>query len=377
MKTIGILAGEPSGDLLGAGLIAALKKIYPNISFVGIGGPAMIAAGCQSLYDMHHLSVMGLVEPLMRLPTILKIRRGIYKYFLENKPDLFIGIDSPDFNLGLELKLRQAGIPVVHYVSPSVWAWRKKRVFKIAKAVDLMLTLLPFEAQFYEQHKVPVKFVGHPLADQIPLYPDKLAARQRLNLSPDKIYIALLPGSRNGELKRHAELFLRTALQCRNDKIEFITSSVNTEHQQAFSSAKQTHAPNLPMHFFTGRSHDVLAACDIVLAASGTVTLEAMLFKKPMVIAYQMGKISFAILKHLVKVPAIGLPNLLSQEKCVPEFIQHQATPETLSAALLNFLNHPEKVKHLEDHFTSLHKKLQLNASETAAMAVSNMLGLM
>lgn len=370
MKTIGILAGEPSGDLLGAGLIAALKKTNPHISFVGIGGPAMIAAGCQSLYEMHHLSVMGIIDPLLRLPQLLKIRHGVQQYFLQNKPDMFIGIDSPDFNLGIELKLRKANIPVVHYVSPSVWAWRRRRIFKIAKAVDLMLTLLPFEAEFYEKNNVPVKFVGHPLADQIPLVPDKLAARRKLNLSSDKIYIALLPGSRSSELKQHAELFLKTALLCGGNNIEFITSSVSAEHQQAFYSAKQTVAPNLPMHFFTRCSHEVLAACDVVLAVSGTVTLEAMLFKRPMVIAYRLGRFTFALAKRLIKVPAIGLPNLLNHEKCVPEFIQDQATPETLAAALRDYLDHPEKIKQLEHQFTELHQKLRLNASDTAAEAV-------
>src|SRR3990167_9758359 len=198
---LGILAGEPSGDLVGAGLIAALRECDSTLTVTGIGGPLMIKAGCQSLFDMERLSVMGLIDPLFRLPELFKIRRELYRYFIDHRPDVFIGIDAPDFNLGLELKLRQAGIPTVHYVSPSVWAWRKKRIYKIAKSVDLMLTLFPFEADFYKKHHVPVYFIGHPLADSIPLHVDKIAARNALNLDPSATYIALLPGSRKGELK--------------------------------------------------------------------------------------------------------------------------------------------------------------------------------
>jgi lipid-A-disaccharide synthase len=369
---IGIVAGEASGDLLGASLIKAFKVLHPDIKFVGIGGPAMQAAGCKSLYEMERLSVMGLVEPLFHLPDLFKIRRGLYQYFTTNKPDVFIGIDSPDFNIGLELNLHKAGVRTVHYVSPSVWAWRKKRVFKIAKAVDLILTLLPFEAEFYKDHHVPVKFVGHPLADVIPLQPDKLAARQKLGLDEKATYIAVLPGSRRHEIQHLAPVFIETAYRCWQQKTEirFITSAANAKRHQEFQDYCKKLAPNLPIQFFEGQSHDVMAAADVVLVASGTATLETMLYKRPMVIAYRIAGLTFQIAKHLVKIPFIGLPNLLANELLVPEFIQDAADPEKMSAALMDFLNHPEKIKNLENKFTELHQQLKLDASHEAATAI-------
>src|SRR5579872_7465458 len=329
LKKIGILAGEPSGDMLGAGLMNALNVQSSHFEFTGIGGPKMIAAGCRSLHEMERLSVMGLIEPLKHLPDLFKIRHGLYQHFTTHKPDVFIGIDSPDFNLGLELKLRQAGIPVVHYVSPSVWAWRKKRIFKIAKAVDLMLTLFPFEADFYKQHNVPVRFVGHPLADLIPLQSDKQAARNKLGIDPHTTTIAVLPGSRGNELKYLADIFAVTAARCwkENPKLQFITSAVNEQRDREFRAICQKHAPGLPIQFFQGRSHEVMAAADVVLVTSGTATLETMLFKRPMVIAYRMSPITYQLARCLVKIPAIGLPNLLANEKLVPEFIQQEAQP--------------------------------------------------
>lgn len=369
---IGIIAGEASGDLLGAGLIETLRQTYPDLSVTGIGGPAMIAAGCNSLYNMESLSLMGLIEPLFHLRELFAIRKGLLEHFLQNPPDVFIGIDSPDFNLGLEIKLRQAGIRVVHYVSPSVWAWRKKRIFKIAKAVDLMLTLFPFEADFYQQYKVPVSFVGHPLADQIPLQPDKLAARERLKIDSNKKVIALLPGSRRNEIKYLGELFIETAKRCKrqNQQIEFITSAVNIQRNQEFQRLWYSLAPEVPIKFFEGRSRDVMEAADVVLVTSGTATLETMLYKRPMVIAYRMSNITFQIARHLVKLTSIGLPNLLSNEKLVPEFIQHDATPENLANALIDFLENPQKVDELEKKFLEMHTQLRRQASQRAAEAV-------
>ncbi len=373
-KNIGILVGEASGDILGAGLMHALQASH--FSFTGIGGPQMIQAGCYSLHDMERLSVMGLVEPLCRLPELFRIRRELYHYFTQNRPAVFIGIDSPDFNLGLEIKLRQQGIPVIHYVSPSVWAWRQKRIIKIAKATDLVLTLFPFEADFYKKHHVPVQFVGHPLADFIPLQNDKLAARKKLNVDPDITYIALLPGSRANEIKFLAERFLATAYLCwkKRPNIQFITSSINEKRHQELKMIQQAKFPDLPLLFFQGKSHEVMEASDCVLVTSGTATLETMLYKRPMVIAYRMANLTFQLAKYLVKLKFIGLPNLLANEKLVPEFIQEAATPENMSKALLEYLDHPEKMALLEKKFLQMHEELRCNANQQAAQAVLNVL---
>jgi lipid-A-disaccharide synthase len=401
-----MVAGELSGDLLGAGLIQGLKSpltplfqrgesnaaflqkgesdaTFPpfekgglggilNLNISGIGGPYMIAAGCDSLFDIERLAVMGLIEPLRRLPELFKIRHALYTHFVRTKPDVFIGIDSPDFNLGLELKLRQAGIPIVHYVSPSVWAWRKKRIHKIAKAVDLVLTLFPFEADFYQQHDVPACFVGHPLADQIPLQSDKVAARNQLGLATEPTYIALLPGSRRNEIHYLAETFIATAKQCWQAKpqLQFITSAANAARDQEFKAHCQRLAPDLPIHFFEGRSHEVMAAADVVLVTSGTATLETMLFKRPMVIAYRMANLTYQIARHLVKIPYIGLPNLLANQMLVPEFIQDAAKPEKMAEAVLDYLDHPEKISQLQTTFTEIHQQLRCDANHRAAEAV-------
>jgi lipid-A-disaccharide synthase len=369
---LGIVAGEASGDILGAGLIKSLRELSPELHVTGIGGPLMINQHCDSLFEMEKLSVMGLIEPLFHLPELFKIRSGLFNYFTQHRPDVFIGIDSPDFNLGLELKLRQQGIPIVHYVSPSVWAWRKNRIHKIKKAVDLMLTLFPFEADFYRQHNVPVCFVGHPLADLIPLHPDKLAARKSLQLDSDVNYIAILPGSRRNEIKYLSETFIHAAYLCwkKNPKIKFITSAINDVRNQEFQQQVKRLAPDLPIEFFVGRSHDVMAAADCVLVTSGTATLETMLFKRPMVVAYKMSAFTFQLARYLVKLKFISLPNLLADEMLVPEFIQQTAEPETLSAALLDYINHPEKIKKLEEKFLEIHIKLRQNANQTAAKAV-------
>lgn len=373
---IGIVAGEASGDLLGAGLINALRAIDPALEATGVGGHAMIKAGFNTQHEMERLSVMGLVEPLFHLSDLFKIRRQLSHYFIKNPPDVFVGIDSPDFNLGLELKLRKANIPIVHYVSPSVWAWRQRRVHKIAKAVDLMLTLFPFEADFYREYDIPVHFVGHPLADMIPLHADKLAARRALGIPEQGTYIALLPGSRGNELKYLAELFVATAKQClhKNTELHFLTSAASIQRHDEFQKFVRHFAPDLPIHFFVGRSHEVMAASDVVLVTSGTATLETMLFNRPMVIAYRMAPITFAIARRIVKVPYVGLPNLLAKEPLVPEFLQNDATPENLSNALLDFLDHPEKAKRLEEKFTLIHQQLRCNANHTAAQAIKNLL---
>lgn len=368
----GMLAGEPSGDLLGASLLRALQQKNPSLTSSGIGGPAMLQEGFQSQYVMERLSVMGLVEPLFRLPELFRIRRGIIQYFLQQRPSVFVGIDSPDFNLGVEYQLRAANIPVVHYVSPSVWAWRQKRIHKIAKSVDLMLTLFPFEAAFYEKNRVPVQFVGHPLADQIPLESQKQISRRQLGLDANGLYLAIMPGSRAHEIKYLADVFLRAAKHCQKKmpQLQFITSAANAARQAELSAISQTIAPELSLQFFENASHAVMAASDVVLVGSGTATLEAMLLKKPMVIAYRMAGLTYQIAKHLVKIPFIGLPNLLANECVVPEFIQQQATPENLAHAILEWFSHPEKINAIEEKFTMLHRELKCNASEKAAQAI-------
>jgi lipid-A-disaccharide synthase len=370
--TVGMVAGEVSGNLLGAGLLQELQQQRGLHTMSGIGGADMIAEGFNSFYDIDRLAVMGLIEPLGRLPELIKIRRHLYQHFSQQKPDVFIGIDAPDFNLGLEGKLRKAGVPVVHYVSPSVWAWRKKRIHKIARSVDLVLTLLPFEAAFYEQHNVPACFVGHPLADLIPLEPDTLAARERLLLDPHKKYIALLPGSRRNEIKLLAETFIKTAQICQRDNVdlEFITSAANDARNQEFQALCRLWAPELKIHFFNGCAHAVMAAADVVLVTSGTATLETMLFKKPMVIAYRLGKTTYQIARHLVKIPHMGLPNLLANERLVPEFMQDAATPENLARSLQEFLNDASKTEKLQATFLQIHKTLRQDANKTAAAAI-------
>lgn len=369
---IAILAGEASGDALGAGLIAALRQQYPALEVEGVGGSNMIAQGCRSLFDMDRLSVMGLIEPLFRLPELFRMRYRLYQHFIKNKPDVFIGIDAPDFNLGLELKLRRAGIPVVHYVSPSVWAWRQKRIYKIAKAVDLMLTLFPFEARFYQQHHVPVKFVGHPLAASIPLQPDKLAAKRALGLDERRTYVALLPGSRRQELQHMAEVYLQAAkLAWQQDpSLSFITSHINEHRYQEFYACYQRVAPELPIHIYTKRAHDVMCAADAAVVTSGTATLETMLYKTPMVIAYRMPALTYWIAKRVVKTPYIGLPNILAGENMVPELIQHAATPENISGELLGYLQDAGKVALLRHKFTELHQSMLMDSAQLSAEAV-------
>ncbi len=375
LKKIGILAGEASGDLLGAKLIYALREHYPHLQIEGIGGAAMMAAGCNSLFDIERLAVMGFIEPLMRLPDLIRLRHDLLQHFLKNPPDVFIGIDAPDFNLGLELKLRQAGIPVVHYVSPSVWAWRQYRVHKIAKAVDLMLTLLPFEAKFYEQYKVPVRYVGHPLAAQIPLHPDKAEARRALCIDEKQTYIALLPGSRRQEIRYMAEPFLRAAHKAWQARphLRFLTAHVNEQRYQEFYECYKKFTPDLPLEFFTRRSQDIMAAADVVVVTSGTSTLETMLYKRPMIIAYRMSRLTHLLAKILVKIPYVGLPNLLAGEWLVPELIQDAANPDAICQHIFDYLDHPEKVQKLIERFTQLHLELRADTAREISDAILNL----
>lgn len=372
LMRVALVAGEASGDILGAGLMQALKAQYPQIEFIGVGGPLMQAQGLTSYFPMERLAVMGLVEVLGRLPELLSRRKRLIRTLIDAKPDVFIGIDAPDFNLTVELKLRQAGIKTVHYVSPSVWAWRQKRVLKIREACDLMLTLFPFEAQFYQDHQVPVRFVGHPLADTIPQQADRHSARDSLNLLQDQPVVALLPGSRGGEVARLGSLFLDAAVRLRTLRpgIQFVLPCASPERRAQLE--QMLVGRDLPLTLLDGRSHEALAACDAVLIASGTATLEALLYKRPMVVAYKVAPLTYRILKRLVTSAYISLPNLLAERLLVPEMIQDAATPEALAQLLAPLLDGGEVQT---EGFDVIHRALRRDASVQAATAVLQLAG--
>lgn len=373
---IGIVIGESSGDILGASLVRALRDKYPNIRFSGIGGPLMNAQGFESLFDYERLAVMGFVDPLKRLPELLNIRKSLFNHFIDQQPDLFIGIDAPDFNLGLAKKLRQQGLLTAHYVSPSVWAWRQGRVKSIAQSIDRMLTLFPFEAQFYRDHQVPVTFVGHPLADEIPLQCDQLAARKTLGLEDDTNikYIAIMPGSRAGEVDRLGKIFLETAHWCKHQRqdLKFIIPAANDERFKQLQGLIEQFAKGLDIKLITaGQSRTVMTAADAVLMASGTTALEALLLKKPMVVAYRLSWLNYQIAKRLVKSAYISLPNLLAQEMLVPEVLQNDVKPELLGPLVIESLNDNPV---LLNRYDAIHQQLRQGASLKAAEVISKML---
>ncbi|WP_339492264.1 lipid-A-disaccharide synthase [Pseudomonas sp. EA_15y_Pfl2_R67] len=368
---VALVAGEASGDILGAGLMRALKAQHPAVEFIGVGGPLMEAEGLTSYFSMERLSVMGLVEVLGRLRELLARRKKLIQTLINEKPDVFIGIDAPDFTLNIELKLRQAGIKTVHYVSPSVWAWRQKRVLKIREGCDLMLTLLPFEAKFYEEKGVPVRFVGHTLADTIPLEADRDAARQALGL-PNGPLVALMPGSRGGEVSRLGGLFFDAAerLRALRPGVRFVLPCASAQRRAQLEALLV--GRDLPVTLFDGRSHEALAACDAVLIASGTATLEALLYKRPMVVAYRLAPLTFWILKRMVKSPYVSLPNLLAQRLLVPELLQEEATAEALANTLSPLIDGGEEQTR---GFDEIHRTLRRDASNQAADAVLTLIG--
>ena len=373
MPTVGIVAGEASGDLLGSHLIRALKKQRPDIEFVGIAGPKMLAAGAKTLFPMERLSVRGYVEVLRHLPGLLRIRRQLRNYFLENPPDLFIGIDAPDFNFSLERSLKRKGIRTVHYVSPSIWAWRKGRMRKIKHAVSHMLALFPFEPALYEQANVPVTYVGHPLADMIPLDTDKHAAQENLKIKPGKLVIAMLPGSRQSEVQQLSDLYVRTArlITEKHAEVQFLVPLVTRETRTIFERAVYTNqAEDLPIQILFGHSHLAMEAADAIIVASGTATLEAALYKRPMVVTYRMPALSWQILKRMNYLPYVGLPNILAERFVVPELLQHDATPEKLTEAVLQQINDKAGCKKMHAEFTKIHKRLRQNCEEKAAKAI-------
>ena len=370
---IAMVAGEASGDLLGAHLIGALRAHLPDARFLGIGGPKMQAAGQDAWWPAETLAVHGYAEALRHYRGIAGIRRRLLKRLLADPPDVFIGVDAPDFNLWLEARLKAAGVPAIHFVSPSIWAWRPKRIRKIARSVSRMLCLFPFEAALYQKHGVPVSYVGHPLADLIPLEPDRHAARERLNLEPDGLIFALLPGSRQSELKYLATPFIETArlLHVRYPQARFLVPLVTRETRIQFENALwAAGAQELPLTLLFGHAHDAMAAADAVLVASGTATLETALYKRPMVIAYRMSPWSWRLMRRMRLQPWVGLPNILAGRFVVPEFLQDEATPDNLAQALGNLVADPAVGPQLEQAFAELHRRLRQNTAERAAAAI-------
>ncbi len=372
---IAMVAGEASGDILGAGLIKALKQQYPTASFYGIGGPLMQAEGFESFYPMERLSVMGLVEVLGRLWELLKIRKALAQKIAASEPDVFIGIDAPDFNIGLEMRLRKQGIKTVHYVSPSVWAWREKRVFKIAKAVDLVLCLFPFEVEFYKKHNVPAVCVGHTLADAIDLEPDTHSARSQLSLNQNKPVVALLPGSRQGEVARLGDLFLQAAelIQHVEPNVQFVLPAANEERKKQLEALISA-VPKINVKLLSGQSRSAMEASDVVLMASGTAALEGMLLKKPLVVSYKVSSITAFLLKRMLKQPFVSLPNLLAGKELIPEILQEDATPENLAQAVLNILGDQSLSDRLKTEFTCIHTLIRKNADKAAAQAITHLI---
>jgi len=374
---VGIVAGEASGDNIAAGLIQAIRQREPDAVFEGVAGPRMKEAGCFSLYPMEKLSVMGLVEVLKHLPELFAMRRELRRHFLENPPDIFIGIDAPDFNLSLEKSLKRAGIRTLHYVSPSVWAWRQYRVRKIAASVDCMLTLFPFEERFYRKHNVPAHFVGHPLADLIADDVDPLQARKYLGIKHAGPLVALLPGSRVAEVKRLAGDFLKAANWCyeRRSDIRFIVPLANDACRSAFEEVLANVNKQLPVTLLNGQGLEAMAAANAVMLASGTATLECMLIKRPMVMAYRLSPLTYQLARLLVNTPYYSLPNLLADQPLVREFIQNDISTQALGEETLRLVENPENTRQLTAVFTKIHNELRQDASRIAADTIMEMTG--
>lgn len=369
---IAMVAGEASGDLLGAHLLAALRSRLPGLAAEGIGGPRMQAEGFETLFPMETLSVRGYAEVVRHYRKIMGVRRSLLERFLERRPDLFIGVDASDFNLELERRLRENRVPTLHYVSPSVWAWRGWRMRRIARAVSHILVLFPFELPIYRQAGIPATYVGHPLADEVPMDVDKLAAREQLRIGSAATVVALLPGSRQSELRYMADVFVQTAqrLYAKQPEIRFVCPTASRPTRELFEQALvRNGAQELPLKLMFGHSHEALAAADVALVASGTATLEAALMKTPLVITYRQAALTWQLMKRMLYLPYIGLPNVLAGERLVDEFLQEQATPESLSGALLALLGDHARQRRQIDRFREIHASLRQGTAQKAADA--------
>ncbi|MCF7989667.1 MAG: lipid-A-disaccharide synthase [Thiohalocapsa sp.] len=377
-RVIGIVANEPSGDVLGASLVRALKAVLPDARFVGVAGPRMLAEGCETLLPMERLSVMGLVEVLKVLPELLRARRDLARYFERNRPDVFIGVDAPDFNLGLETRLRGAGIKTVHLVSPTVWAWRAGRVKGVRRAVDLLLSIFPFEEDFLRAHGVPARYIGHPLADDIPMHVDGDEARRTLSLPAGGTVVALLPGSRMGEVTRLARPMLETALWCdrRRDGLRFVVPLVSERIHATFDALRREIAPDLDLTMLHGQSRVAISAADCVLTASGTATLETLLLKRPMVVAYRLNTLTYRLVTslRLIKVKYAAMSNLLAGRELAPEFLQDRARADLMGPALLTLLDDTARRQAVVDEYARIHTLLRRDAAVQAAQAIMALL---
>jgi lipid-A-disaccharide synthase len=375
---IALVAGETSGDTLGAALIEGLKRRFPGAEFAGVAGPRMRAAGCEAWHDIESLSVMGLTEVLAHLPRLFRLRGALRRRLIDWRPDVFIGVDYKEFNLGLARQLKRAGLTTVQYVSPQVWAWRQGRVRTIGESVDLVLCLFPFEPDFYREHGVRAAFVGHPLADQVPLEIDGAGARAELGIDPAAKVLAVLPGSRRGEVEKLADCFAGAAelMARRYPGLVTIAPMVTPRLRDLFAARCAEHAPAAKVRMLDGQARRALAAADVVLVASGTATLETALSKRPMVVAYRLGAITAFLLRTLglVKIRHFSQPNLLAGKELVPEFFQEAASPENLAEALSRWLDHPEEVARIRAEFAAIHTRLRCDGAERAANEVAELL---
>jgi lipid-A-disaccharide synthase len=385
MAKIAMVAGEASGDLLGYHLIQELKSLHPDIQIFGIAGPKMMSLGAKSLYPIERLSVRGYLEVLRHLWGLLKLRKELLKQILIQKPDVFIGIDAPDFNFWLEKKLKAKGIATIHYVSPSIWAWRKNRIHGIKRAVSHILALFPFEPPLYQQIGVPVTYIGHPLADALPMEPDVPQMREKLKLKKNSVVIALLPGSRQSEVIFHAELMLETAISFERlmrengNTVQFLVPLVTRETRDIFQNAWHqllTQKPDIDidMQIMFGHAHEAMIAADAIVVASGTATLEAALLKKPMVITYKMSNMSWQLLKRMRLQPYVGLPNILAGEFIVPELLQKDANPEQIAQTLYNLLADKTGLAVLREKYRAIHTQLKQNSAQKAAAVIRQFL---